>query len=101
MFFLVNIFFINFDNKLFFLPTFSTNVFFLTFGVTNYLFLFFSSSPPPQISNGASLSKAKNGYKNVKKPPYFICFCSHMKAQLIVSARFLLYIFLSSVFGKI
>ena len=35
VFFLVNIFFINFDNKLFFPPTFSTNVFFLTFVVTN------------------------------------------------------------------
>ena len=53
--FLVNIFFINFDNKLFFLPTFSTNIFFLTFVATNYLFHFFSSPPPPpQISNSAS-----------------------------------------------
>ena len=53
--FLVNIFFINFDNKLFFLPTFSTNFFFLTFMATNY-FLQFFYSPPPQISNGASLT---------------------------------------------
>ena len=55
VFFLVNILFINFDNKLFFLPTFSTNFFFLTFVATNYFFQFFSR-PPPQISNGASLS---------------------------------------------
>ena len=46
VFFLVNIFFINFDNKLFFLPTFLTKFFFLTFVATNY-FLQFNSSPPP------------------------------------------------------
>ena len=40
--FLVNIFFINFDNNFFFLTTFPTNFFFL-------------SPPPPQISNGAPL----------------------------------------------
>ena len=44
VFFLVNILFINFDNKLFFLPTFSTNFFFVA---TNYFFL--APPPPPDI----------------------------------------------------
>ena len=57
VFFLVTIFFINFNNILFFLTTFSTNFFFQTSVTANYLFPFFSSPPPPpQISNGASLS---------------------------------------------
>ena len=49
VFFLVNIFFINFDNKLFFLLTFSTNFFFLNFGATNSFFQFQFSPPPPDI----------------------------------------------------
>ena len=47
LFFLVNIFFTNFDNKLFFLPKFSTNFFFLTFVATNNFFNFFYQPPPP------------------------------------------------------
>ena len=57
VFFLVNIFFINFDNKLFFSAHIFNQLFFLTFVGTNYFFQFFSRpSPPPQITNGASLS---------------------------------------------
>ena len=59
MFFLVNIFSINFYNKLFFLLTFSTNFFFLTFVATNYFFNFNLGPPPPPISNGASLKTFK------------------------------------------
>ena len=58
VFFLVNIFFINFDNKLFFLPTFSTNFFFWLLWRQTIFFNFFLASPPlppPQISNGASI----------------------------------------------
>ena len=46
----------------FFLPTFSTNIFFLLFVATNNFFLFFSS-PPPQISNGASLNQEEAAHK--------------------------------------
>ena len=65
VFFLVTIFFINFDKKLFFLPTFSTIFFFLTFMATNYFFQFYSSPlpPPPQISNGASLNRQKQTHQ--------------------------------------
>ena len=54
--FLVNIFFINFDNKLFSSAHIFNKHFFLTFVATNYFFQFFSKTPPPQISNGASLN---------------------------------------------
>ena len=50
-----HIFFINFDNKLFFSAHIFNKLFFLTFVATNYLFQFFLGPPPPQISNGASL----------------------------------------------
>ena len=36
--------------------------------------------------------KTQNGWQNVKKHPYFICFFAH-EARLMVSARFLLSIF--------
>ena len=48
VFFLVNIFFINFDNKLFFSAYIFNKLFFLTFVATNYLSQFFSSPPPPR-----------------------------------------------------
>ena len=47
VFHLVNIFFINFDNNLFFLPTFSTNFFFWLLWRQTIFFQFFSSPPPP------------------------------------------------------
>ena len=54
VFFLVDIFLINFDNKLFFLPIISTNFFFFYFCGDILFFLFFLAHPP-QLSNGASL----------------------------------------------
>ena len=45
VFFLVNIYFINFENKLFFCPHFQ-QTFFLTFVATNYFFQFFLGPPP-------------------------------------------------------
>ena len=47
VFFLVNIFFINFDNKLFFSAHIFNKLFFLTFVATNYFFNFNLASPPP------------------------------------------------------
>ena len=47
VFFLVNIFFINFDNKLFFSAHIFNKLFFLTFVATNYFFL--APPPPPDI----------------------------------------------------
>ena len=46
VFFLVNIFFINFDNKLFFSAHIFNKLFFLTFVATNF-FLNFNLAPPP------------------------------------------------------
>ena len=48
VFFLFNIFFINFDNKLFFLPTFSTNFFFWLLWRQTIFFNFFLPPPPPR-----------------------------------------------------
>ena len=48
VFFLVNVFFINFDNKLFFSAHIFNKFFFLTFVATNYFFIFFLGSPPPR-----------------------------------------------------
>ena len=62
-FFLVSIFFINFDNKLFF----------LTFVATTYFFQFyFSPPPPPQISNGASLNIIDDAFININVNYYRI-----------------------------
>ena len=55
VFFLGNIYFINFENKLFFSSHIFNKLFFLTFVATNFFFQFFSRIPTPQISNGASL----------------------------------------------
>ena len=54
-FFLVNIFFINFDNKLLLFSHIFNKLFFQNFVAINYFFYFFLA-PPPQISNGASLT---------------------------------------------
>ena len=45
------------------------------------------------------ISKTQNGCQNVKKPPYFLFFFAQ-ESTLMISARFVLYIFFSSVFGK-
>ena len=44
-----------FSVQTFFSAYIFNKLFFLTFVATNYLFQFFSSPPPPQISNGASI----------------------------------------------
>ena len=55
VFFVFNIFFINFDNILFFCPHFQQTFFFwLLWRQT--IFFNFNLAPPPQISNGASLN---------------------------------------------
>ena len=65
VFFLVNIFFINFDNKLFF----------LTFVATNYFFQFLlAQPPPPRISNGASLTSMSHDvtiiFEKIENPQF-------------------------------
>ena len=62
VFFLVNIFLTNFDNKLFFCPHFSRTFF---SDVCGDKLFFFSIPPPPQISNGASLTSVLTGTGHV------------------------------------
>ena len=52
-------------DKLFFSARIFDNLFFLTFVATNYFFQFFSrhTSPPPQISNGASLTYVEETWR--------------------------------------
>ena len=61
VFFLVNIFFINFDNKLFFSAHIFSKLFFW-FLWRQTIFLNFNLAPPPQLSNGASLNSGVNKY---------------------------------------
>ena len=56
VFFLVNIFFINFDNKLFFSAHIFNKLFFSDFCGDKLFISILMSPPPPQISNSASLT---------------------------------------------